>query len=300
MTISKLTLPIGVKPMEEVFITKASHLIEALPYIRRFYGKTIVIKCGGAAIVNENHMQDIMQDLALLYFCGIRPVVIHGGGPEISEMCKRLQIPVMFSDGHRITDKHTLEIVQMVLLGKTNRIIVSTLNQHGVQAVGLSGHDAAFLQAKKIGTTHDLGFVGDIVSINQKLINTLLNENFIPVIAPIGVDQKGQSYNINGDIAASAIAASLIAEKLIILTDVNGIYTDVNDHSTQVSTLKINEIKNWFRENKIAGGMIPKMQACINAIEQGVPSAHILSGKLPHSLLLEIFTDKGVGTMITA
>lgn len=275
-------------------IEKASHLIEALPYIRRFYGKTIVVKCGGAAITNIKDLQSIMQDLALFYFCGIRPVIIHGGGPDITEMCERLNLPVQFSNGHRVTDAATLEIVQMVLLGKTNRSLVTALNQFGVKAIGIAGHDAAFLQAEK-----SVDLVGKIASVDTHLIDTLLAANFIPVIAPIGVDASGQAYNINADTASGAIAGSLAAEKLVILSDVNGLYADPNDSSTQLSRLTVDATKSLVENKQISGGMIPKLDACIQAVEQGVSSAHIVSGKLPHSLLLEIFTDKGVGTMIT-
>lgn len=284
--------------MNTEFHNKTANLIEALPYIRHFYGKTIVIKCGGAALTETEHMQTMMQDIALLYYCGIRPVIIHGGGPDISEMCDKLQIPVEFNNGKRITDAATLEIVQMVLLGKTNRQLVNALNQQGLKAVGISGHDSGFLQAKKLSNEIDLGFVGNIAGVDTKLINTLLTENFIPVIAPIGVDAEGHAYNINADTAAAAIAGSLNAEKLIILSDVSGLYADLKDPSTHISSLTIATAKSWLQENKIAGGMIPKIEACVDAVEAGVTTAHILSGKLPHSLLLEIFTDHGIGTMI--
>lgn len=277
---------------------KASNLIEALPYIRHFYKKTIVIKCGGAVLIEPDYMQTMMQDIALLYYCGIRPVIIHGGGPEISQMCTQLQIPVEFNNGQRVTDAATLEIVQMILLGKTNRTLVNILNQQGLKAVGISGHDSHFLQAKKLGNETDLGFVGEVAAVQTQLIDTLLEKNFIPVIAPIGVDEHGQAYNINADTAAAAIASSLNAEKLIILSDVCGLYADLNDPATHVSSLSPVTAKSWMQQQKISGGMIPKIDACVKAVEQGVATAHILNGKLPHSLLLEIFTDQGIGTMI--
>lgn len=287
----------------QIHLDKAAHLIEALPYIRRFSGKIFVIKCGGSALTDAAVLQNIMQDIALLYFCGIRPIIIHGGVPEISAFCERLQLPTQFVRGQRITDAATLEIVQMVLLGKTNSALVTALNQLGVQAIGLSGQDAAFLQAKKFtgdaDEKIDLGFVGDITKINTTLITTLLKENFLPVVTPIGVDQHGHTYNINADTAAGAIAGAMAAEKLLVLSDVNGVYEDEKNLDSRYSTLTVAKLKAWLEQNNISGGMIPKLRACVGALEQGVPSAHILDGKMPHSLLLEIFTDQGVGTLIT-
>lgn len=287
----------------QAYIDKATNLIEALPYIRRFSGKIFVVKCGGAAMTDALVMQSIMQDIAMLYFCGIRPVIIHGGGPEISAMCERLQLPTQFAHGQRVTDAATMEIVQMVLLGKTNCALVSALNQLGVNAIGLSGHDAAFLQAKKF-TGHtkdeiDLGFVGEITTVNTTLINTLLSGNFLPIITPIGVDGEGRTYNINADTAAGAIASAIAAEKLLVLSDVNGVYADEKNPDTRHSTLTVHKLKTWLEQGGLSGGMIPKLRACLHALEQGVPSAHILDGKMPHSLLLEIFTDQGIGTLIT-
>lgn len=283
------------------WIDKADNLIEALPYIRRFSSKIFVIKCGGAAMTDASQMHNIMQDIALLHFCGVRVIIVHGGGPEISAMCDRLQLSTQFCNGQRVTDANTMEIVQMVLVGKTNRSLVMALNQHGVKASGISGHDTAFIQAKKfvdITPANDLGFVGEIVSIDATLINALLAVNFVPVIAPVGVDAEGQAYNINADIAAGTIAGALGAEKLIILSDVNGFYEDIKDSNTRLNSIEKTTVKTWLQQGKIAGGMIPKLQACVNALDQGVPSAHLLDGKMPHSLLLEIFTDKGVGTLV--
>ncbi|CAN5402183.1 acetylglutamate kinase [soil metagenome] len=283
------------------WINKATNLIEALPYIRRFSGKIFVIKCGGAAMTDPTQMHNIMQDIALLHFCGIHIVIIHGGGPDISAMCDRLQLPIQFCDGQRVTDANTMEIVQMVLVGKTNRSVVMALNQLGVKATGISGHDTAFIQAEKFVSNtlaNDLGFVGNIVSIDATLIDTLLAVNFVPVIAPVGVDATGQAYNINADIAAGTIAGSLNAEKLIVLSDVNGFYEDIKDSNTRLNSIEKTTVKAWLQQGKIEGGMIPKLQSCINALDQGVPSAHLLDGKMPHSLLLEIFTDQGVGTLI--
>lgn len=281
-------------------INKASHLVEALPYVRRFYGKTVVIKCGGAAMTADENIDSIMQDIALLYFCGVQLVIVHGGGPEISQWCARLQLPVQFIKGQRYTDAATLEIVQMVLLGKVNQTLVTKLNQLGAKAVGISGHDAGFLRTEKTEDEDDLGYVGKITHVDLALVNTLLSSRFITVAAPIGVDADGQAHNINGDTAAAAIASKLTAEKLIILSDVNGLYGDLNDPSTQISCLTVSDAKGMIRDDKIVGGMLPKLQACVDAVENGVSAAHIVSGKLVHGLLLEILTDRGVGTMVTS
>jgi acetylglutamate kinase len=278
---------------------RASHLIEALPYVRQFYGKTVVIKCGGSAMTESDEMRNMMQDVALLYFCGIRPVIIHGGGSEISDLCQRLNIDVKFHEGQRVTDEHTLDIVQMVLSGKVNKSLVMQLNQTGVKAVGLSGQDAKFLQVETFSPDSPLGYVGKITHIDTELMQTLLTAGFIPVIAPLGVDAQGQTYNINGDFAASAIASSLRAEKLMILSDVDGLYAERNDPSSKLSVLTTEAANNLLVENKISGGMIPKLQACNEAVEQGVSTAHIINGKKRHSLLLEILTNHGIGTMIT-
>ncbi len=287
--------------MMQESIEKASHLIEALPYIRRFYGKTFVIKCGGAAMTDEQHMRNIMQDIALLHFCGIRVVVVHGGGKDISTLCEQLHIPTQFSNGLRVTDAATMEVVQMVLIGKTNMALVTALNQFGVKAVGIAGQDAACLKTKKIHQDQgmDLGFVGDYPTLDTTLINTLLGASFLPVIAPVGVDNEGRAYNVNADLAASAVAAALKAEKLIVLSDVNGVYANLQDPGTQIQTITVSTIKTWLKENRISGGMIPKLQACLQALEHGVINAHILDGNMTHSMLLEIFTDQGVGTQIT-
>lgn len=277
---------------------RAESFIEALPYIKRFSGKICVVKCGGSAMNHDQEMENILQDIALLYFYGISTVVVHGGGPCISEHCGRLNLPVKFINGQRVTDQATLEIVQMVLLGKINPAIVSSLTRFGVKAVGISGYDSGLIKAEKSHMSDHLGFVGDIVSIDKSLIQTLLNNRLIPVIAPIGIDNFGQAYNINADVAAAAIAGSLGAEKLIMMSDVNGLYADLNNPDSQISVLKIEEAKSLLDENKISGGMIPKLESCLNALSHGVASAHILSGALAHGLLLEILTSHGIGTMI--
>jgi acetylglutamate kinase len=232
----------------------------------------------------------------------MRIVVVHGGGPEISQHCQHLQMPVHFHQGQRITDQETMQITQMILLGKINANLVKKLNGHQVQAVGISGLDSGFLQAKKFASLDsvDLGFVGEVAHVNTQLINTLLEKNFLPVIAPIGVDSRGDTYNINADTVAGAIAAALQAEKLVLLSDVNGLYADAKDSNTRISTITMNKIETWLQENKISGGMIPKLRACLYALQKGIGCAHILDGRIQHSLLLEIFTDEGIGTMITA
>jgi acetylglutamate kinase len=284
------------------YIEKAANLVEAFPYIREFYGKTMVIKYGGAAMTDATYIKNVMRDIALLHFCGIRVVIIHGGGPEISDLCERLKIPVRFAHGQRITDEKTLEVVQMSLLGKINTTLVAELNQHGVKAVGISGHDAAFLQAKKLApkeSTDDLGFVGDVEKVDTHLITSLLTAGFLPVISPIGRDTSGQSYNINADTVASNIAGAISAEKLVLLSDVNGLYADKNNPETRIGSLDVATVNEWTKDGRITGGMIPKMNACVHALVNGVKRVHILDGKIQHSLLLEIFTDQGIGTMVT-
>ncbi len=284
---------------------KAANLVEALPYIQRFYGKIVVIKYGGAAMTDTGPLKNVMQNIALLHFCGMRIVIVHGGGPEISQHCERLQLPVKFHQGLRITDEETMAVTQMVLLGKVNASLVKMLNTHRVQAVGLSGLDAGFLQARKAEPATqgaqaavDLGFVGEVAQVDTTLIKTLLDKNFLPVIAPIGMDQNGVSYNINADFVAGAIAGALQAEKLVLLSDVNGLYADPTDPNTRISTITRSIVEELLQTNKITGGMIPKLRACLYALQQGIHCAHILDGRIQHSLLLEIFTDQGIGTMI--
>ncbi|HEX3032754.1 MAG TPA: acetylglutamate kinase [Bacillota bacterium] len=289
-------------------LDKASVLVEALPYIRRFHGKTIVIKYGGHAMVNEELKKAVMQDVILMKLVGMHPVVVHGGGPEITGMLKRLNIESGFVGGMRITDEATMEIVEMVLVGKLNKEIVALLNRLGGRAVGLSGKDANLIEAirkpGKIRTPEgeeqlvDIGFVGDVAKINPELVQKLMTDGFIPVVSPVGVGQEGESYNINADYVAGALAASLKADKLILLTDVQGIFADFNDRDTLISELKTADIEAKIKAGIITGGMIPKVECCAQAITGGVNSAHIIDGRIPHSLLLEIFTDRGIGTMV--
>lgn len=287
------------------WINKAAHLIEALPYIRKFSGHIVVIKYGGAAMEDKDHINSVMQDISLLHFCGIKPVIVHGGGPEISELSKVFNLTPQYNEGLRITDEATLNIVQMALMGRVNPMLVSALNQHGVKAVGISGQDAQLIMAKKLmhlpdkpNSVINLGYVGEVVSVNTSLIHALLDQNFLPVIAPMGKDEQGQTYNINADTGACTIAKALSAKKLVLLSNVNGIYKDPKNPSTRITSLKTNEVDALINENIISAGMIPKIKACVDALHNGVEQVHILDGKIKHSLLLEIFTDEGVGTMI--
>lgn len=288
--------------MEQV-IQKANILIEALPYIQKFNGKTVVIKYGGNAMINDELKEHVMEDITLLKYIGINPVVVHGGGPDISAALKAYDIQSEFINGLRVTDEDTMRVAQMVLIGKTNKEIVSLLGTKGGNAIGVSGIDGGMLQCKKCytqvdGKQTDIGFVGDIVSVNTKVLTDLTQQGYIPVVAPIGVDKDGNSYNINADTVAGAIAEALEAEKLMLLTDIEGI-KESSDSVEALPCLNRKEIYQMIDEGKIVGGMIPKVKGAIQAIEAGVTSVHIIDGRVPHCLLLEIFTDHGIGTMIT-
>jgi len=289
-------------------VEKANILIEALPYIRKFYGKTVVIKYGGHAMINDDLKQAVIKDVILMKLIGINPVIVHGGGPEITDMLNRLNIPSQFVAGCRVTDAATMEIVEMVLVGKINKEIVARINRHGGKAVGLSGKDANLIEAvRKMGrsvdsegreTLQDIGLVGDVKKINPEIIQTVINEGYIPVVAPVGVGEEGESYNINADYVAGEIAAALNADKLILLTDVEGIFEDYNNRDTLISELRLGEVQERIAGGVISGGMIPKVECCVRALRGGVKTTHILDGRIPHSILLEIFTDKGIGTMV--
>ena len=282
---------------------QARTLVEALPYIQKFTAKTIVVKYGGNAMISEELRKAVMCDIILLSLVGIRVVVVHGGGPEISEMLKKIGHESRFVDGLRYTDAETMDVVQSVLCGKVNKNLVAQLNRLGGQAIGLCGKDAGLLTVVKKPLTKDgvdLGFVGNIVGVNVKLLELLSMDEYIPVIAPVGVDRDGKSYNINADTAASEIASALKAEKLMFLTDVDGIRLNAKDSSTLISSISVSEINELISSGVITGGMIPKVQGCVRAIEQGVKRVHILDGTIPHPILLEIFTDKGIGTMVHA
>ena len=274
---------------------KAHILVEALPYIRRFGGRTVVVKYGGNAMTNDLTL--FAEDVVLLHSVGIKVVVVHGGGPQIGSMLQKLGIQSRFVDGLRVTDADTLDVVRMVLVGKVNRDIVGALNSHGPVAVGVSGEDASLLQVTP--TDPALGFVGDVQEVSTGVLDRLLAQDLVPVVATIGVDDAGQAYNINADTAAGAIAEALSAEKLVYLTDIEGIRRDVADATSLISTISADELQSLIADGTVTAGMIPKVASCVAAVKGGVGHAHILDGRVPHALLLEIFTHEGIGTMVT-
>ncbi|HLV10792.1 MAG TPA: acetylglutamate kinase [Halanaerobiales bacterium] len=283
------------------YIKKAYILIEALPYIRQFYGKTFVIKYGGSIMEDEELKKTIIEDITLLKYVGVNPVIIHGGGPDINRTLKMLNKESEFINGLRVTDRETMEIVEMVLAAKVNKEIVGLINQMRGKAIGICGKDADLIRARKKifdDSNTDLGFVGEVEDIKPEIIDKLIDDGYIPVIAPVGSDRKGDSYNINADTVAGKIAVALQAEKLIFLTDVDGIRHDPDDAKSRVSSLTINQVYEWIKNERIKGGMLPKVESCVEAVSNGVQRTHILNGLVPHTLLLEIFTDKGIGTMI--
>ncbi len=285
-------------------IDRASILIEALPYMKKMRGQTIVIKYGGNAMINEDLKQSVMDDITLLKYVGINPVLVHGGGPDINNMLSRVNVESHFVNGLRYTDSDTMQIAQMVLIGKTNKEIVSNLNSKGAKAIGICGIDGNLIQAEKLttdskGNEIDVGYVGKIKRIDTHVIDMLANDEFIPVIAPIGVGEQGESYNINADTVASEIAVALGASKLITLTDVPGVMEkDADGNSKLISMLDSADIADCINRGIITGGMIPKIEGCLDTVVRGVRRAHIIDGRIPHSILLEIFTAKGIGTMI--
>ena len=281
---------------------KAEILVEALPYIRRFWGRIVVVKYGGNALAagsggGEDPLPSFAEDIVLMRSVGMRPLVVHGGGPQIGELMNRLGKVPEFVGGLRVTDAETLDIARMVLVGKVNRDIVSAINIHGPLAVGVSGEDAALISASAMDP--QLGYVGEVASVNPDLLLRLLAEDLIPVVATIGSDSTGQAYNINADTAAGALAAAVEAAKLVYLTDVDGIRTDRQDPSTRLSGATVSQLEALIADGTVDGGMIPKVRSCIGAVTGGVGQAHILDGSQPHALLLEIFTHEGVGTMVT-
>lgn len=280
-------------------LERAQVLIEALPYIRRYSGKTFVIKYGGAAMVDEKLKESVMQDLVLMHYVGLRPVLVHGGGPEITEAMRRHGKQPTFVNGLRFTDEETVEIVEMVLAGKTNKGIVSLIQRQGGRAVGLSGKDGDLFVARKLLVEGvDLGYVGEITAVNTQLLEILAREGYIPVISSVAVGPAGETLNINADHVAGRVAGELHAEKLILLTDVRGILADVNDPSSLLSEIDAAEARRLIETGKVDRGMIPKVEACLMALAGNVPRTHIIDGRTPHALLTEIFTDSGVGTMI--
>ena len=283
--------------MKEV-VLKAETLIEALPYIRDFNGKKVVVKYGGSAMLDEKLQESVIKDVALLKLVGMQPIIVHGGGKEISKWLGYMGKESEFVEGLRVTDADTIEVAEMVL-NKVNKHLVQMMEKLGVKAAGISGKDGGtMLCEKKTAGGRDIGFVGKVKSVNSDLIDTLIAKDFIPIIAPIGMDENYQAYNINADDAAYSVATSLKAAKLAFLTDVEGLYSDFNDKSTLISEIRIDDAKALLQSGDIKGGMIPKLTNCISAIEKGVSRVHILDGRIPHSLLLEIFTNKGVGTAI--
>ena len=279
-------------------VAKTDVLVEALPYIQRFRGATVVVKYGGNAMTDPELAERFAEDIVLMRAVGMRPVVVHGGGPQIGDLMRRLGKESEFRDGLRVTDAETLDIARMVLVGKVNRDIVSAINSHGPLAVGMSGEDAGLIRAEERDPA--LGFVGDITSVNPAIVERLLSEDLVPVISTIGASADGQAYNINADTVASAVAVALRAEKIVYLTDVEGLLADAADPDSLISSTTAAELQAMIDSGSLTGGMIPKVTACIGAVLAGVSSAHILDGRVSHVLLLEIFTDSGIGTMVQA
>jgi acetylglutamate kinase len=277
---------------------QAEVLIQALPYIRQFAGATLVVKYGGAAMLDEELKRAVMRDLVLMKYVGVNPILVHGGGPEVSEAMRRMGKEPEFVGGLRKTDAETMEIVEMVLTGKTNKSIVAHLNAEGGQAVGLSGKDANLFVAVKETEQGDIGYVGRISSVNPAIIHTLTDAGYIPVVSSVAIGADGASYNLNADTAASALAVALKAKKLILMTDVEGLYRDFSDKTSLISEMTATEARDLIGSGAVDKGMIPKLSACVEAVEDGVERAHIIDGRRPHSLLIEVFTDTGIGTMV--
>ena len=275
---------------------RAEVLTAALPYIKKYSGKTVVIKYGGNAMINEELKQQVMEDIALLWLIGVKVVLVHGGGPEISQTMKRLGKEAVFIDGLRVTDKETVDIVQMVLAGKINKTLVNLIQMKGGHAVGLSGIDGGILEAKV--KDERLGFVGEITKVRPQPIQDLLEKNYIPVVSTVASDRLGNTYNINGDTAAAYLAGALGAERLIMMTDIAGILMDKDDPSTLIPSITVSEAKKLYDSGIISGGMIPKVDCCIEALEHGVNNVVIMDGRIPHSILMELLTDEGAGTMV--
>ncbi|MEG0296977.1 MAG: acetylglutamate kinase [Clostridium sp.] len=277
----------------------AEILVQALPYMQQYYGKKVVVKYGGNAMINDELRNQVMSDIILMKCIGIEPILVHGGGPEISKCLNKLQIESKFINGLRYTDKDTIDIVQMVLGGKVNKDIVSLIHRNGGKAIGLCGMDGALISAKKLEVQDDLGYVGEITSINTDVLKMTMNAGYIPVVASVGISENGEEvYNINADTCASKIASALKAEKLILLTDVPGVMMDPKVKESLISILRLHQIPKLTMDNVIKGGMIPKIDCCIESIRMGVHRTHILDGRIPHSILLELFSHDGIGTMI--
>lgn len=277
---------------------RAQVLVKALPYIQTYKGKTVVVKYGGNAMVNEDLKAAVMSDIVLMQLVGIHVVLVHGGGPEISSMLKKIGKESRFVQGMRYTDAETIDIVQMVLAGKVNKDLVQLLEQHNGRAIGLCGLDGGMIKVEKLQTEEDLGFVGQITSVNTDVITDVTAAGYVPIISTIGAGEAdGGVYNINADVAASRIAAALGAEKLILMTDIRGLLRDKNDEDTLISQINVSDVPRLKKEGIIGGGMIPKVDCCVEAVRRGVPRAHIIDGRMPHSILIELFSDEGIGTM---
>ena len=281
----------------QALLGKATTLTEALPWIKRTWGRTVVIKYGGSAMTDPELRRSVADDIVLMKLVGENPVIVHGGGPEITAFMERLGMPVEFHQGLRVTDDAAMEIVKMVLVGKSNKDLVSAINEHGRYAVGLAGDDGNLVRAKQLDPA--LGRVGEVTSIDTTVVTNLIEDGFIPIIASVGAGEDGGSYNINADLVAGALADALDAEKVIFLTDVDGLYADFDDKDSLLSALSLEQAQDLVAYDRLSSGMIPKVAACIRALHGGVERAHILNGTIPHSLLLEVYTDAGVGTMIT-
>ncbi|NER51419.1 MAG: acetylglutamate kinase [Symploca sp. SIO1A3] len=279
--------------------TRVRVLSEALPYIQQFAGRTVVVKYGGAAMKDSNLKDKVIRDVVFLACVGVRPVIVHGGGPEINSWLEKLDIEPQFKNGLRVTDAPTMDVVEMVLVGRVNKELVALLNRAGAKAVGLCGKDGDLIKARPQGQ-EGIGFVGEVSNVDVKLIETLVNSGYIPVVSSVAADETGQAYNINADTVAGEIAAALEAEKLILLTDTAGILQDYKDPSTLITKLNIQRSRQLIEDGVVAGGMIPKVSCCVRSLAQGVKAAHIIDGRIPHALLLEIFTDEGIGSMILA
>ncbi|MBE6003944.1 MAG: acetylglutamate kinase [Lachnospiraceae bacterium] len=284
--------------MSQDIMNKAATLVEALPYIQKFQNKVVIVKYGGSAMTDEHLKMQVMQDVSLLKLVGLKPILVHGGGKEISRWIGKVGMEPQFVNGLRVTDEETMEIAEMVL-NKVNKSLVQLINNLGGKSVGISGKDGNLLKCvKKFSNGQDIGFVGEVVDVDTTIIKDLLEDDFIPIICPVGYDDHGQTYNVNADDAACAIAAAMHAEKLAYLTDVEGVYRDFEDKESLIHTLNLDEAKDMIDSGVLGGGMLPKLQNCIDAMKKGVNQVHILDGRVPHCLLLEIFTNKGIGTMI--
>ncbi len=276
---------------------RANVLIKALPYIQKWSGKTIVVKYGGNAMINEELKSAVMSDIVLLQLVGINVVLVHGGGPEISDTLKKMGKESKFINGLRVTDEETIDVVQMVLAGKVNKSLVQRLEQHSGKAIGLCGLDGRMIMAEKKSSAYDLGFVGEITEVNTQIIEDATKNGYVPIISTVAGGYNGAVYNINADLAAARIAAEMKAAKLILMTDIKGLLKDKDDESTLIPVVNVSEVPSLKKEGIISGGMIPKIECCVEAVRRGVKRAHIIDGRIPHSILIEMFSDEGIGTM---